>query len=740
MQINYLPTNFSDIKTSIITAFKASDSKFKDYTFSEGSTLNYIADFFAYITTYLNFGTGVSVNENYIHSAQIDKNIYNLAKSLGYCPKRKSAAYADIIFRPKGLTFNATTDAPVTDSIYAAWIAAYSPDQTKQIVIPTNSVIKSGNYSFITMEQVTLAYYGGVWRTAKTITDTNGKVKVNYDCDTLPNTYQVKQGSWNSLTYNATGLDYQTFKINSLEVDDNPSSIQVYTLNPTTTNNIEMWTELLQLDNFNYFTTTELFTQSISTLSDTRLYIIRQDDTGLNFYFGDNVLGAVPEDDKYLVVKYFTTSGSLANGLKTFTFSSAVSYEKLVSSVLTTSTMTGSSFAITLSSTYSDGTLGGAAAETAFSIKALAPLTFGGQHRLVEDKDFETWLLSQKYVPLSNVLVKRGEDFYPPMLGTMICIASKPFASTNFNYAYMSGTEKYALRDIMRKINVGGIEIDFKDPDFIRVGLDVECYYKNLLYDSTQVANIANSLLDAYFEGFVGFNNEFKQSNLVAIFDNADAIDSVIVKPNLSYLRKLDAQSIILPQYINLANTITSGSIANDVNFWFTNETSLTNATFVYNHYFFERIANGITVSAGVSKNRIYDYSIYDLDGIVYLTEDTYNNTNADLTGYPIKEVVDSRTCIIGEIDYTTGFLYIDFSKYASAEEKFYFEIDSVYDNTTGKVITSLEGLFLNPTFTSTANKFFYLSFAFNTVKQNFKTSGNAILTKGPINLHSTGE
>ena len=76
--------DFDNIKSNLKT-FLQNQPEFSDYNF-EGSGFAVLLDILAYNTHYLGFNANMLVNETYLDSADVRKNIVSLAKALGYTP------------------------------------------------------------------------------------------------------------------------------------------------------------------------------------------------------------------------------------------------------------------------------------------------------------------------------------------------------------------------------------------------------------------------------------------------------------------------------------------------------------------------------------------------------------------------------------------------------------------------------------------------------------------------------
>jgi len=88
--------DFDQIKTQIKDYLRA-NSNFTDFDF-EGSNFSVLIDTLAY-NTYINaFNANLVVNESFLDSATVRENVVSLARSIGYTPRSRTAATANITF------------------------------------------------------------------------------------------------------------------------------------------------------------------------------------------------------------------------------------------------------------------------------------------------------------------------------------------------------------------------------------------------------------------------------------------------------------------------------------------------------------------------------------------------------------------------------------------------------------------------------------------------------------------
>ena len=99
--------DFDKIKANLKT-FLQSQTQFQDYDF-EGSGLSILLDVLSYNTHYLSYIANMGMNEMYLDSADIRKNIVSLAKMLGYTPTSPRAPRAAIDIKLNDATGSSVT-------------------------------------------------------------------------------------------------------------------------------------------------------------------------------------------------------------------------------------------------------------------------------------------------------------------------------------------------------------------------------------------------------------------------------------------------------------------------------------------------------------------------------------------------------------------------------------------------------------------------------------------------------
>ena len=88
--------DFDQIKTQI-KSYLRSNSNFTDFDF-EGSNFSVLIDTLAYNTYITAFNSNMVVNESFIDSATVRENVVSLARNIGYVPRSRKSATAQVSF------------------------------------------------------------------------------------------------------------------------------------------------------------------------------------------------------------------------------------------------------------------------------------------------------------------------------------------------------------------------------------------------------------------------------------------------------------------------------------------------------------------------------------------------------------------------------------------------------------------------------------------------------------------
>ena len=124
--------DFDQIKTQIKSYLRA-NSDFKDFDF-EGSNFSVLIDTLAYNTYITAFNSNMVVNESFLDSATLRENVVSLARNIGYVPRSRSAAKAQVSF-----TYNTTSTAS-TATLSAGLVCVGTVENTNYLFSIPNDI------------------------------------------------------------------------------------------------------------------------------------------------------------------------------------------------------------------------------------------------------------------------------------------------------------------------------------------------------------------------------------------------------------------------------------------------------------------------------------------------------------------------------------------------------------------------------------------------------------------------
>lgn len=410
--------DFNAIRANL-QSFLESQEQFKDYDFN-GSGLSVLLDVLSYNTHYQSFYANMVANEMFLDSAVKKESVISHAKQIGYTPHSKKAA-----------------EARVTVSL--------SSSDTSTKIIPGrtkfSATIDGTAYSFFNMAPITI--------------DTSGTAPY------VSSEFSIFEGEFNSVSYVSSGTSETKFVIPTLEVDTDHITVKVLKSTTDSDGKNDVWTKVSDITTLNS-TSTSFFLEVTST----GLYEIK---------FGDGVLGKKLEDGNVVIIEYFTTTGSAANGVgKTDTASNRT----FTASIENGTVSVASSAA------------GGASIETKDSIRFNSPLFFQTQNRAVTENDYRSLVLNE-YGDADDVFVYGGEELVPPEYGR-VYIAVKPKTNT-----VLTEEEKSDIKNnILKPKNIVGILPEIVDPEYTYVMFTAKSAYDPTM--TTRTALELKALLISY--------------------------------------------------------------------------------------------------------------------------------------------------------------------------------------------------------------------------------------------------
>jgi hypothetical protein len=332
-------------------------------------------------------------NEVFIDSATLRENVVSLAKNIGYTPRSRKSARANISFfvDTTGLTFS-----PVTLTL------------KKGLVCTSNSDFLGQSYSFIIPDDITVRV------------DSNGAASFE-NIEIYEGTYITQNFTVSSFNPN------QRFILDNAEIDTSLISVSVRN------------SELSSVSK-NYILSDSIF----SINSESEVFFINEiEDERYELIFGDGVFGKKLQEPNYIEVSYPICNGEEANGVSSFIFSGRIldNNGRVITNGFSILTTNQNSF-------------GGASIESVDSIKKYAPRIYASQNRAVTANDYES-LIPRIYAETESVSVFGGEELTPPQYGKVF-ISVKPengeYLSTTIKDNIKRELKKYSVAGIVPEI------------------------------------------------------------------------------------------------------------------------------------------------------------------------------------------------------------------------------------------------------------------------------------------------
>ncbi len=345
--------DFDQIKVQI-REYLRGNSNFTDFDF-EGSNFSILIDTLAY-NTYINaFNANLVVNESFLDSATVRENVVSLARNIGYIPRSRTAARAQIKFEVPTDTSSSTL------TLEPGLVCVGAADNT--------------SYRFSVPERITAAVKNK---------------KAVFGDDT--NSITVFQGSYLTRQFSVdTSID-QRYILDNPNIDT--STVRVYV---SGANDTGLGREFKHIDNIlNIDKYSEIFL--MQEVQENRYEIM----------FGDGYFGKELETGNIITVRYIVTDGLAGNGPALFDFQGNFTDNRNIRVIPTASVAVN---------TVQKASNGGEV-ENVKSIKYFAPRLYSAQYRAVTSRDYEA-IIQSIYPSTESVAVVGGEELSPPRFGTV---------------------------------------------------------------------------------------------------------------------------------------------------------------------------------------------------------------------------------------------------------------------------------------------------------------------------------
>ncbi len=464
--------DFDQIKTSIKSYLRA-NTTFTDFDF-EGSNFSVLIDTLAYNTYITAFNSNMVVNESFLDSATVRENVVSLARNIGYVPRSRTAATAEVSF-DVGLNITSLNLTP-TATIRAGLVCVGDANNT--------------SYVFSTSEDIS----------APITEPSPGTFVASF------NNILIKEGTFLSKIFTVDGSLDQRFVLDNPHIDT--STIKVYVKGPSDAVG-SLGIEYSLVDNI------------LDVNSNSEIFLVQEvQDERYELMFGDGIIGKKLENDSIITVQYIITDGEDGNGIgngNSFSFAGRI--------------VNPQGGSISLTSTPSVATVqtstNGSEVESINSIKYYAPRIYSSQYRAVTPRDYEA-IVKKIYPDTESVAVVGGEEMDPPEFGT-VTISIKPKNGT-----YVSAFNKTRILSQLKQYAVSGINQKIEDLKILYVEIDSGVYFdENKVSTSDALKTKVMNTLTAYSNSvdMNKFGGRFKYSKVQQVIDGTDtAITSNITR------------------------------------------------------------------------------------------------------------------------------------------------------------------------------------------------------------------
>jgi hypothetical protein len=391
--------DYDQIKTSIKDYLRA-NSTFTDFDF-EGSNFSVLIDTLAYNTYITAFNSNMTVNESFLDSATLRENVVSLARNIGYVPRSRACAKAEVSF-----SVTIADQQTSTLDLEAGLVCVGSANDS--------------NYIFSIPESVV------------TTVDSNRNA-------TFSN-INIYQGTFLRKSFLVDGSLDQRFILDNPYIDSSTIVVRIR----DSVNDVSEGREYQVADNI------------LKVDSTSEMYLLQEvQDEKYELLFGDGFFGKKLATGNVIDVSYIITDGKDGNGAANFSFSGRFKDDQGKIEVPTN--------AITI--TTNQNAMNGSDIESVDSIKYFAPRIYSSQHRAVTARDYEAIIQNIYPNTESVSVVGGEELSPPQFGNVVISIKPKngDYISDFDRSNILSKLKQYSLSGINQKIidlKVLYVEID----------------------------------------------------------------------------------------------------------------------------------------------------------------------------------------------------------------------------------------------------------------------------------------
>jgi hypothetical protein len=372
-------------------------------------------------------------NEVFIDSATLRENVVSLARNIGYTPRSRQCASANISFFVDVTNLN---NNPISLTL------------KKGVVCTTASTFGSQNYSFSIVNDVTVPIVEKIARF----------------------TVDVYEGTYVTTTFTVDSNNpNQRFILPNTGIDSNTIRVLV---RDTETN-----------------TTAKTFNQASSLYEvngNSRIFFLQEiEDERYEIIFGDGIFGTKLKNLNYIEISYIVTNGENANGINAFTFNGSLldnNGNPVISeiSLLTTNSPAGK----------------GKSIESVASIKKYAPRIYASQNRAVTSADYEA-IVPMVYPEAESVSVFGGETLNPPKYGKVFITIKPfngDFVPASIKENIKNSLKKYAIAGTTVEIvDLKYLYVEYQANAYFNVNKAPSASYVKTIINEN-ITNYANSV------------------------------------------------------------------------------------------------------------------------------------------------------------------------------------------------------------------------------------------------------
>jgi len=467
--------DYDQIKTSIKSYLRA-NSDFTGFDF-EGSNFSVLIDTLAYNTYITAFNSNMVVNESFLDSATMRENVVSLARNIGYVPRSRTAATANVT-----ITVGLGEIDPQTSTITL----------DAGLVCVGNASDTSYVFSVVESQKAAVA------------------LNANSNYEATFNQIDIKEGIFLEKKFQIDGSLDQRFILDNEGIDT--STIKVY----ISDNQATLGTEYAHVDNI------------LNVNANSLIYLMQEvQDERYELFFGDGYFGKKIPNGYHVTVRYVVTDGKNGNGVgknNTFIFSGKITDESGIAE-----TLASNPEVIT-----NQPSANGSEIESISSIKYYAPRIYSSQYRAVTSRDYEA-IIKKIYADTESVAVVGGEEMDPPEFGNVI-LSIKPK-----NGFFVSDFNKSRILSQLKQYSVSGINQRIEDLKILYVEIDSSVYFnENRVSTADSLRSKVVNSLNTYGNSVElnKFGGRFKYSKIQQVIDATDTaitsnITKIIIRRNL---------------------------------------------------------------------------------------------------------------------------------------------------------------------------------------------------------------